>query len=445
MRVNKMDNIDCGTSNCFFKKFLNYLSVFSIFCGAFSLYKYEFAEIRLIYFIAVFFLASWLFILKKRIYLNKGFILLFLVFCLTSLYNVLVDNNTLSLFFKQLAGITLNSLFFYLLLKLNDYDVKKLFVIYLNVAFIVAGIGLIQEISYYCNFKPGYDFKQFLPSWKFVVNQQNGLIKINSILPEPADLANVLMPAFFVSIVSFFKNTFKFQSKFKSVIIILVLFLTSSTVAYIGITFCFLLLVFNHLRNRYVRGVVLLVFLLIPFLILNDPQMKLKVTQPVSMLFEKKELNDLNVSSYAFCSNTMVALYSFKKNPVFGSGIGSHEKSYFTYFNSVFTGSKKIPSAKQLNTKDAYSLFLRLLSETGLFGLAVFFIFIFSNYVSRRRDDSGYAWIISNAILSMFLFKLIRFGNYFVDGFFFFLWMYYFTKIKLNAIKPPDEKNINKA
>lgn len=417
-----------------FKTLLNYLSVFIIFSGALSWYNFEFAEIRIMYFIIIFFLLYWLLILKKNLYFNKNFLLLISFIFLTSFYNVLIGRNTAVLFLKQSIGILLNALLFYLLVKFNDYDVKRLFTIYLNIAFIIALIGIFYEIGFLLKFKYAYTFMYFFPKWKFVVDQQTGLMRVNSILPEPADFANVMITACFVSIVSFYKNTFKFQAKIKSLVIIVAFILTFSPVAYIGIIVCFLLLVFNYLKNKYIILFSLTACLLISILIINDTQIRLKITQPISMLVKKNEFIELNVSSFALCSNAAVTHDSFKKNPLFGAGIGSHEISYQTYFNEVFTGSKVFPTQKQLNSKDAYSFFLRLLSETGLFGLTAFFIFIFRFYIPRKKDPTGYLWIISNAVLSMFFFKLIRMGNYFVDGFFFFVWMYYFAKLKAKNI-----------
>lgn len=418
----------------FLKTLLNYLSVFIIFSGAFSWYNFEFAEIRIMYFIIIFFLLYWLLIFKYNLFFNKNFLLLLSFIFLTSFYNVLIGRNAYTLFLKQSIGILLNSLFFYLLFKFNDYDVKRLFIIYLNIAFVIALIGIFYEISFLLKFKQAYTFMYYIPKWKFVVDPETGLMRVNSILPEPADFANVMIPAFFISLLSFYKNTFKLQTKIKSTIIIIAFILTLSPVAYIGIIFCFMLLVFNYLRNKYIILFSLTACLLILTLIINRGQIRSKITQPIGMLIEKKELVELNVSAFALCSNAMVAFYSFKQNPLFGSGVGSHDKTYHMYFNSIFTGSKEIPSQKPLNTKDAYSFFLRLLSETGLFGITAFFIFIFRFYISRKKDLTGYLWIISNAILSMFFFKLIRMGNYFVDGFFFFIWMYYFSKIRLRLI-----------
>lgn len=82
-----------------------------------------------------------------------------------------------------------------------------------------------------------------------------------------------------------------------------------------------------------------------------------------------------------------------------------------------------------LNVEDANSLFLRLRSETGLLGLLLIFIFIFKFHIIRKNDKSGYLWIINNGILSMFAIRLLRFGHYFATGFFFFFWLYYFSKI----------------
>ena len=157
------------------------------------------------------------------------------------------------------------------------------------------------------------------------------------------------------------------------------------------------------------------------------------------MLTGKANLTTVNLSTFALFSNSLVAYNSFRDNPIFGSGLGSHKLSYHKYIGDIVDVNK---ISTFLNVDDANSLFLRLLSETGLFGIIIFFYFIFKFHLSKKRDESNYLWIINNAILVMFLIRLIRIGHYFIYGFFFFFWLYYFAwKFNKTQSKKHKDKN----
>ncbi|MFH1395484.1 MAG: hypothetical protein ABIH09_04930, partial [Candidatus Omnitrophota bacterium] len=91
-----------------------------------------------------------------------------------------------------------------------------------------------------------------------------------------------------------------------------------------------------------------------------------------------------------------------------------------------------------LNRTDAASLFSRLISEMGLLGIALFFYFIVKFYVSKKMDE--HYWMISNAILCLFIVNLLRQGNYFYSGFIFFVWAYYFTYRNMRIEKGHDRE-----
>ena len=83
------------------------------------------------------------------------------------------------------------------------------------------------------------------------------------------------------------------------------------------------------------------------------------------------------------------------------------------------------------NTSDANSMFLRIISETGLFGIVFIILFIIQYYVLRGNDHSNqHLWLISNATLVIILLQLLRQGNYTFSGFMFYMWLYYFTKLE---------------
>lgn len=83
------------------------------------------------------------------------------------------------------------------------------------------------------------------------------------------------------------------------------------------------------------------------------------------------------------------------------------------------------------NTADANSLFVRLMSETGLMGLGLFFTFLFKNLTGRSGYDDPETrdyTLLNQGIFIWFVVRLVRTGNYFGNGFFLFFFMYYFSK-----------------
>ena len=402
---------------------LNYIVVFTIFSSAFTFGNiFSFADLRITYLIMVLALLSWLLFLKN-VYFNKVFFFLFSIIIISSLYNIYIGKDTLGLLVKQVIGISLNAIIFYLLIEINKYDLKRLFKVYLNIAFLVGAIGLFQELSYLLNFKFGYDFHYIIPNWKISISQ-TGFLRINSILSEPSSFCYSMLPAFFVSLISFSKNSFRFLTKWKSLIIILSFFLTFSTVGYIGIVISIFLLMYNYRKIRYIFRSIIFMFVFVFFLWNNIGDFQVRIGDSIDMLTGKANLTTVNLSTFALFSNSLVAYNSFKDNPIFGSGLGSHKLSYYKYIKDIVDVNK---ISTFLNVDDANSLFLRLLSETGLFGIIIFFYFLFKFHLSKKRDESNYLWIINNAILAMFLIRLIRCGHYFINGFFFFFWLYYFA------------------
>lgn len=405
------------------KSIINYIAVFTVFSNAFSIYA-DVSELRIAY--PIIFLLSLLMLpFLKDINLNKAFLSVFSVLCIFSLYNIYRGNNTLILFAKQLIGIFTSAVFFYLLIKFNNYDVKKLFRIYLNIAYIVALIGIIQEVSFLLNFKPGYDYSFLLPNWEATQSLGTPFLRVNSILPEPAHFCGAIMPAFFVSLTTFTKYNAGFLDRWKSIIIMLSFVFSFSTVGYIGVFFSILILFYNWNKLRYIILSCLIVSAIFFLLYNYIYEFSTRTASVVGVLRAETEIEEADLSTFALMSNARVAYNTFMENPLIGAGLGSHELSYDKYIDIVID-SEKIQYI--LNRKDAASLFLRLISETGLFGLSFFFIFLWKFYLRNKEDQSNYLWIINNAILCMFFIRLVRYGHYFTEGFFLFFWLYYFSK-----------------
>ena len=243
-----------------------------------------------------------------------------------------------------------------------------------------------------------------------------------------------MMPAFFTSIVAFFQKKYVLIKKWKSFIIISAFILTFSTIGYIGIFLALILLIYNYGKIRYLFLIGLISFLLIIFFWNYIGDFKMRIGDSIEVISGKKSLETSNLSTFALFSNALVTYKVFLNNPLFGEGIGSRPMSYDKYINNV-VDVENIPIFK--NREGGNSLFLRILSEMGIFGLILFLSFLFKFSLFKRKDRVGYLWIISNAVLLMFLIRLIRAEHYFDDGLFFFFWLYYFNW------KANNRQNIN--
>jgi len=281
---------------------------------------------------------------------------------------------------------------------------------------------LIQELSFLLGFKPGYDFS-FLPSFNLAPSQ-TGLLRINSILAEPSGFCYVIMPAFFASLVALVKKKYALLKRWKSLVIISAFILTFSTVGYIGIVFSSILLIYNFGKIKYFILITLLLAGFVFFLWFNVEDFKMRINDSFDVLVGEKSLEKSNLSTFALFSNVLVTYETFLDNPIFGHGLGSRPLSYDKYIGDV-VDIEKVP--KLLNREGGNSLFLRILSELGLIGVILFFYFLLRFYLSRKKDKNDYLWIISNAVLVMFLIRLIRAEHYFNGGLFFFFWLYYFV------------------
>jgi O-antigen ligase len=249
-----------------------------------------------------------------------------------------------------------------------------------------------------------------------------GLLKVTSILQEPAHFGAVMAPAMFVALLNIIKNKKYFISKIMSLAIIFSTLLSFSAVSYIGIIIAVVLIMLNYRTVKFIAAGILILFALTIFSYRNFSTLKLRADDTFLVMTNRIPLEFANLSTFAFVSNFLVTKKNFTDSPLFGSGLGSYPISYEKYIKQVINIDKRTIF---LNNTDADSLLLRLISETGLLGVVLFFYFIIRFYVSKRKDD--YYWMISNSILCLFIINLLRMGNYFYNGFIIFIWMYYFT------------------
>jgi hypothetical protein len=342
---------------------------------------------------------------------------------LVGVVQVAIGNNTIELFLKIFLGMLLSVSFYYYVMRYYDLDVVKIFRYYLKGAVIASYIGLFQIISFNTGFRPGYDFHWLFNKWGIAFGTFG--IRLNSVFSEASQCAIMLSPAAFVAIYSLFRREFGFLTLRQCMVVLLALFLTASSTGYMGILIIAFLFTINYGKFfNFFIGIILA--LLAGFALYNYvPEFKSRVDTSMGLwMGENFSIENVNSSSFVLYNNYHIATENFKENFLTGTGLGSHEVAFDKY---SLTKRADILDIK-FNKADANSLFLRLMSETGLIGMIFLVVFLFRNYVRRDPAEENDYWIISNATLVIIMLYLLRQGNYFLNGFPLFMWLYYYCR-----------------
>lgn len=339
---------------------------------------------------------------------------------------VLIVNNMLGFeYWKQVFGIMFSSIVYYNVLYVFGFNIKWIFDRYLTFAFWVALAGVIDNILHIA----GIHLSTYMPIGPFLYRE-------SSIMGEPFYLGLALTPAV-AYYLSYFRRTWA-QEKFRFLIILLCYLVTYSSIAVAGFVMSvFLSLYLNDYFNARKNRLILAPFFIVPVVVLTSTlinNVKLINVRFVDTgnLFLSSQLNTSqagrsNSSTFALYSNYVIARDSFLKDPLFGSGLGSHpliyNETFLKYFPSVY-----LDMFGAQNQQDANSKFLRLLSETGLLGLSLFLWAYIKFFVKKRRIKSNQAKEIAAINYAIFIYIflcLIRNGNYINIGFFLFTFIYY--------------------
>jgi hypothetical protein len=355
-----------------------------------------------------------------RTLINKLKINIFNFFLFFIFYTLLVLNsifhNTFNFTIKQLLIGSFSYLFFKLFFE--DYDLEDIIKGYFKVSKFYIVIGFIQFLICLLGFCDL--FEQIF----FFNNFNNISYRLTSFDLEPSFVCYALTPFAFVSIVNLIeKKSIHINTKW-SILGIIAYMLTVSPMAILGIIITLFLNYFRRVNLfKLVNVLPFIIILIVTSIIIysNIPVIKMKIDDTYETFIGEKELYEVNLSSYAFISNYRVAINSVKENPIFGIGLGAHEINYDRYKTIDFIRD-------ELNKKDANSLFLRIISELGLFGIILFLFFLFKYRIYKCYDLD--LWVINNGIFVCFLLRLIRNGNYTIGGMLFFVLLYYYTYVR---------------
>ena len=310
-----------------------------------------------------------------------------------------------------------------------EYNVERLFTIYLKGAYVVSVIGLLLFVDSFL----GNNLLNFLQLFIYLDTIDASIgIRLASTLGEPTYFANVVLPA---GVVAMFRLVVKSQSgigiayltKRKSLVFILALLLTYSAIAFLGLFLGGILLLLRHGAVRYA---IIIPFILIfaRVVIFQVPELEDRYQGVLSVSTEEKQTGDFHGSSFILFNHAYITWMNLKENPLFGTGLGTHPIATEKYS----LGNKGVEfHYRTQNAQDASSMLLRIFSELGLFGGILVFIFLKRNFIPRVPEDSV-LWLISTAIFVTIVMQLLRQGNYILNGFPFFVLGYVFTRHAFN-------------
>ena len=375
------------------KNYLKISTVLAIFSEAAKIHYV--IDIKLFYPLLIF--NSIILIYINRYKFTPSYIILLSTILLHGVLTFILYKIPFKLFVSQFIGIVLVSSYYYNVIKL--IKAKEIYETYVKIAFYIALLGLVM---YALNIS--------------VWDKE----RLHSILPEPSFYIYLTIPA----TIYYFK-TKKFM---RFGFMLITLFLAQSSLGYIAIL---IYLGFEYIGLKQLKYILLslpLIFLFINFLSKNeDFMLRFNDTTNSLNIFKNKKFDEsINISTYALLSNLYVSGTNFIQHP-FGTGLGSYVYIYDQKIKEIKI-PKYIKTLKldKINKQDADSLLLRVISDFGVFGIALIAFILITYY--RPFNTSNIYNIMANGIFIYLLLKLIRSGHYFSVEFYFFLWTYILIK-----------------
>jgi len=328
-------------------------------------------------------------------------------------------------YIKVAGSIILPYVFYAYVWRHFEYDVERLFTIYLKGAYVISIIGLLLFFDSFL----GNNFLHFLQSFIYIdlVDATVG-IRLASLLGEPTYFANIVLPAGVVAMMRLVvkKNVgigIDYMTKRKAAVFTISLLLTYSAIAFLGLLLGGILLLLRHGAIRYAI-LIPLIMVIARIIIFQVPELEERYQGVLSVSSEQSQTGDFHGSSFILFNHAYITWMNLNENPLFGTGLGTH----FLATDKFSLGNEGVEyHYRTQNAQDASSMLLRILSELGIFGGILVFIFLRRNFIPRVPDDPV-LWLISTAIFVTIVMQLLRQGNYILNGFPFFVLGFVFTR-----------------
>lgn len=340
------------------------------------------------------------------------------------LYSIFSMKSNPELIIKQLVNIIFGILVFYNFIVHENFNLAEILRKYTQFAKVILVIGFVQVALFLAGLR-----SVFLAIFPYL-RETNISERFQSLSDEPSFIALTFIPVVFIALHNLFYNTRYIIGRAWCVLFIIGYLLTFSSAAFLALIIMAFILYLKEItisKGALAAGFCVVVLAAAALSYSRIEYIKVRVDDTLFAL--EKDFSDpdvyksVNLSTYAFLSNVYVTRKAAQDNPVTGRGLGTHEVSYDLYL------PEEMKEYSQLNRKDANSMALRLLSETGIIGTCIFIIVVIALKVRRRFSDNGneLLWLLNTAIFVAIIIILLRHGNYTSGGKMLFLLLYYYS------------------
>ena len=389
-------------------------------------------DIRLVYVIPVILLV-WS-AARGHFKVQGGLLVFICLLALISALGVAAGTTTLSAAGLQVVGISTFGFGLYSYFSARQDRLPMIMQWFCYMMLGVAVLAIVQQGAFLLGIEPLYEVNWLLPGVGVApLSQEGPFIRVHSVFTEPGHLGIAIAPAGFIAVRVIFFGGRLYYTRLQAWVVLLGIILTFSSVAYFGLLVSFLV---AGGRRRAVRATAL-GGLALAVVLLTTPGVRERLFTLVQ-LFQGLDVAEGNVSALNMFLNSGVALQSLQNQPLWGGGLGSHFFTYETFlregtvYGEAVQAFLRFMAPSELNTQDAYSMYLRLPSELGLLGVGLVLFFIFKN---RLPEEAGQLAVISNACLVFFITYCLREGHYFRHELWFFVALYAYLPLEWERLK----------
>ncbi len=389
----------------------NVLSKSFLYLLTFGIFLNRYFELAIIMFLAVIVFS------KEQIKFSKFLLFIFTTIFVISIISIISVNYDVAKFSQQYFLLALSFSCYYFVLRSSDYE--EIFSCYLDVSAFIVALGILQFVIFGLT-----RINIFFFITKKTPTVAPNILRTSSVVVEPSYLSTLLTPALYFYLKKLIEKKLSKKEKKRFMLLIFCIITTFSTITYFVsfIMILFLALTAKNKILKFLSSILITIFLVLIILVLGSGNISkesvfyaisMKLTESFS-IFENmnpKIFETLNLSTYALATNLWISLNA--PNRIFGTGLGTHQISYYNLYKSDF-------QSYGLNATDAFSLGVRIYSEFGIVGIICMFLFLLKNIDLKNN--------INVACFFYILTMLIRGGNYFLCGVVFFFCMFYLSR-----------------
>ena len=312
---------------------------------------------------------------------------------LSGIAGIVLGTGSIAGFAKAFGGVLPNAIYYPAFMRFARFDAQRCFSLYARIAFYVAVLGIV-----------------YLPFQRTMEG------RLTSVFAEPGGFCIVCLPAAF-----YYADLWQRERIHggRCIVLIVALLLTVSSMGFMGLLLAVFLFGLRFKTGR-IMAPALVVFA--GLIIYNSSSyFRLRLDDSVSSVLAG-DVSGVNDSTFGLICNVFITQRTFVDHPLFGGGFGSHVTAHDHYFDEVpgaaYLGREEIQG---LGRWDASSLFLRIISELGLVGLAYTAWFLWHYWPPLASPaERGLAM----SLLCYVFLKFLRSGVYFNPEEFFFFSLY---------------------